>query len=398
MIDIEAVESGQTVRSALSLALLTGRPVRLRHIRARRQTPGLRLGDLGGIEAAARIGQAEVTGAMAGSQTLSFAPRRCVAGDYSFSVPAQGSVVSLLLSLLLPLSFAGSPSRLRLAGATHAPHSPCYQYFAEALLPLLEDAGLRVSAQLLRAGFSPRGGGMIVAGIRPVTRLAALKVRTRGALLGVRGYAVVAGLDRSVAERQRARALRRLEPLGVPLSIEPCLVPAVCPGAFVVLFAEFEHSQQCYWASGTLGRNGDAVADEAVEQLLTHVAVDGALDPWQASQLVLPLAFAQGRSSFSTCRITPTLCDEVALLREFLAVDVVVRGRVGEAGQVHVQGARRERPPPLTGNRGKTAPATHAARRSAAEAGAAIVAPETIAASAALSSSDDVSALLPAAG
>ncbi|PIU52533.1 MAG: hypothetical protein COS90_10940 [Deltaproteobacteria bacterium CG07_land_8_20_14_0_80_60_11] len=57
---------GQVLRPALSLAALTGAPVRIERIRARRSKPGLRPQHLTAVQAVARVSQAEVTGAHPG--------------------------------------------------------------------------------------------------------------------------------------------------------------------------------------------------------------------------------------------------------------------------------------------------------------------------------------------
>jgi RNA 3'-terminal phosphate cyclase (ATP) len=66
---------GQILRTVLSLAALTGVPVRIERIRARRSNPGLRPQHLTAVQAVARVCQAEVTGVSLGSQALTFQPR-----------------------------------------------------------------------------------------------------------------------------------------------------------------------------------------------------------------------------------------------------------------------------------------------------------------------------------
>src|SRR6476660_2187127 len=65
---------GQILRSSLALSLLTGRPFRLRNIRANRSRPGLQPQHLMSVMAAAEIGCATVKGAKLGSSTLDFEP------------------------------------------------------------------------------------------------------------------------------------------------------------------------------------------------------------------------------------------------------------------------------------------------------------------------------------
>ena len=48
---------GQILRTALTLSLLTGRPFRMKKIRANRPKPGLRPQHLKAVEAAAMLGQ-----------------------------------------------------------------------------------------------------------------------------------------------------------------------------------------------------------------------------------------------------------------------------------------------------------------------------------------------------
>jgi RNA 3'-terminal phosphate cyclase (ATP) len=66
---------GQILRTALALAALTGVPVRIERIRARRAKPGLRPQHLTAVQAVARVCQAEVTGLHLGSRALTFRPR-----------------------------------------------------------------------------------------------------------------------------------------------------------------------------------------------------------------------------------------------------------------------------------------------------------------------------------
>jgi len=65
---------------------LTGAPVRIEGIRAKRSKPGLRPQHLTAVQAVARVSQAEVTGARLGSQALTFRPRTIQGGRYRFDV------------------------------------------------------------------------------------------------------------------------------------------------------------------------------------------------------------------------------------------------------------------------------------------------------------------------
>ena len=113
MIEIDASfgeGGGQVLRSALALSVITGRPMHLWNIRARRDKPGLKPQHLKAVEAAAAISGARVQGAQLHSQTLSFEPGGVAAGSYRFDIGTAGSATLVLQTLFLPLSFAGAAS------------------------------------------------------------------------------------------------------------------------------------------------------------------------------------------------------------------------------------------------------------------------------------------------
>jgi RNA 3'-phosphate cyclase len=341
MIEIDASfgeGGGQILRSALSLSVISGQAMRLTSIRARRPQPGLKPQHLKAVEAAAQISSACVEGASLGSQNLVFEPTDLKSGDYAFDIGTAGSTSLLLQTLALPLSFADGPSRLTLSGGTHVPWSPCYHYLQWQWLPYLEAAGYQLECSLERAGFYPRGGGVIHANIVPSRHLSPLRLAARGRLLRLRGLSGVGRLDRSIAERQRNQARERLRKLGVAAEIEITEVAAASPGTFLVLQAEFEGGRCCAFALGARQKRAEQVADEAVDELLADIESGGAIDAWLADQLLLPLAFVPGTSELSVSRVSQHLRSNGELLACFLPVSVEIDGAIGQPGSVRLQG------------------------------------------------------------
>ena len=76
---------GQILRSALTLAAVTGQGFEVTRIRARRARPGLRPQHLAAVRAAAMSCQAQVHGAFDGSPDLRFQPGRVSAGGWNAS-------------------------------------------------------------------------------------------------------------------------------------------------------------------------------------------------------------------------------------------------------------------------------------------------------------------------
>src|SRR4051812_11022850 len=101
---------GQILRTSLALALITGKPFQLRHIRARRSKPGLQAQHLMSVQAAAAIGQARLRGASLHSSDLVFEPGAVVSGNYHFRIGTAGATSLVWHTLYLPLALAGGPS------------------------------------------------------------------------------------------------------------------------------------------------------------------------------------------------------------------------------------------------------------------------------------------------
>ncbi len=329
---------GQVLRSALTLALLTGRGVLIRRIRAGRKKPGLMAQHLKAVEAAAAVGMARVEGAERGATSLSFVPTGLHCGTYRWDIGTAGSTSLVLQTVLLPLSLATGPSQCVITGGTHVSWSPCYHYLAHHWLPYLNSMGFSVRLKLDGAGFYPRGGGSISAAIAPAVVLTPLSLVRRGTLLRVRCLSAVTNLPPSIARRQLDQVVRRLQGRFPDMDQEVISMPGVGKGTLVMLNVEFEHSSCCFYSLGARGKPAERVADVAVDDLEQFLCGKGAVDEHLADQMVLPLVFASGRSRLSTTRITEHLLTNLWVVRKFLDVKIIIEGEMGQPGTVEIDG------------------------------------------------------------
>ena len=159
---------GQIVRSAVSLAAITGRPVTLKNIRANRKNAGLAAQHLTAVRAAAIICDAHLRGDALGSTELVFEPQSSpVAGLYEFNVAdarqggSAGSATLVLQTVLLPLALADAPSTVTVRGGTHVAWSPSFHYLHNVYLPALARLGVQANAVLDAWGWFPAGEGAI---------------------------------------------------------------------------------------------------------------------------------------------------------------------------------------------------------------------------------------------
>ena len=109
-------------------------------------------------------------------------------------------------------------------------------------------------------------------------------------------------------------------------------------GTLLLLLAEFEHAQCCYYGLGARGKPAEQVAEEAVDALLAFLATDGAIDEHLADQLVLPLAVTAGASELRTSKVTQHLVTNAEVVREFLPATIEIAGAIGQPGSVCISG------------------------------------------------------------
>jgi RNA 3'-terminal phosphate cyclase (ATP) len=328
---------GQVLRSALSLSLLTSQSFRLSRIRANRDQSGLRPQHLAAVQAAARVYGAEVRGDRVGSEEIEFTPGTVRSGDYFFDIGTAGATSLVLQTLLLPLALAPGTSRVTIRGGTHVPWSPCFHYLDWQWRPFLARIGVPFDLTMTMAGFYPQGGGELQAQIPGCSRPMPVRLTERGPLCA--GLSAIANLPREIAERQRSQTLRRLHTLLPDMTPEVKVqeLPAASRGTVLLLLAECEPGRACCFALGAPGKRAERVADEAVDALAAFLRSDGAVDPWLADQLLLPLALANGPSELRTSEVTAHLRTNAEVIRLFLPVEIGVDGPLGGPGTIQVQ-------------------------------------------------------------
>ncbi|MGC8873486.1 MAG: RNA 3'-terminal phosphate cyclase [Chloroflexia bacterium] len=343
---------GQVLRTALTLAAITGQAVRVEKIRAGRRNPGLQAQHLTGVLATARICEAALEGATLGSTTLTFVPRKPPqAGEYRFDVSEQrkggsaGSVTLVLHTLILPLAFAEGPSRVVVRGGTHVAWSPPYHHLEQVYLPMLGRLGVQARSTIIRWGWYPEGGGEVaveVAG-EPHLELAPLQLEARGALRRLWGISACSNLPEHVARRQKSRAEEMLRQAGFSPRIECWTsqrgggIRSSGTGSILLLFAECEAAVAGFSALGERGKLAERVAEEAVEEFLQWWESGAAVDRHLADQLLLPLCLARGPSSFTTCQVTEHLLTNAWVIQHFLPVQIGTEGEKGAKGRVVIR-------------------------------------------------------------
>ena len=317
---------GQMLRTSLALSMITGIPVRLENIRARRSKPGLLRQHLTATRAAGAISSATMRGAQLRSTTLDFEPGPITPGTYEFAVGTAGSAGLVFQTVLPALMIASGPSSLTLSGGTHNDRAPSFDYIARAFAPQLAKLGPALSLSLLHHGFYPAGGGSFTADIVPCAqeKLQRISLLERGEQLGMRAVAVVANLPEHVARRE-LEELRQL--LSLPQdALRAEVVEGHGPGNAAWLEVEYEHVTELFTAFGRKGRPAEMVSQDVVDEAKGYLATSAPVGEHLADQLLLPMALAGHGEIVCTAPSQHTLT-QIEVIEKFLPVEFLVERR-----------------------------------------------------------------------
>lgn len=311
---------GQIIRTSLSASLMTGTPVELIHIRAKRSRPGLLAQHLTAVRAAAEIGNAGVDGDQLGSDRLTFRPGPVRPGKYRFDVGTAGSASLVLQTVLVPLAEAGGESEVTISGGTHNVGAPPYEFLELAFLPVLRRMGVDVDLQLVRPGFHPAGGGQIRATIREA-QWRPLTLTGRGEIRSVQARAIVSRLPVSIAHRELAVLKQRLGWPADALTAQE--VDAYGPGNAVVAIVESEHITEVFTGFGRRGLPAEKVAESVADEVDDYLRAGVPVGVHLADQLLLPIVRAPG-SRFLTHSPSQHFETNLEVLRSFYATRITV--------------------------------------------------------------------------
>ena len=218
---------------------------------------------------------------------------------------------------------------MTLEGGTHNQHAPTFDFLARAYLPLVKRMGVTVHAELARHGFYPAGGGSVSFHVEPVRELKPLELMTRGAIIKREVRAVVANLQRSIAEREISVVKQILEWDDAELKIES-VNESHSAGNYISIEVECEHVREVFTGIGARGVMAEAVAEGAAAEAKRYLETKGAATGEHlADQLLLPLALA-GRGAFTTLApLSSHATTNINTIKKFLDVNITARSPGG---------------------------------------------------------------------
>ncbi|MCA9292794.1 MAG: RNA 3'-terminal phosphate cyclase [Phycisphaerales bacterium] len=329
---------GQVLRTALSLSMCTGQPLRIQNIRANRPKPGLLRQHLTAVNAACAVCAGSATGAELGSHELTFLPDAIRAGDYDFAIGSAGSTTLVLQTILPALMTASGPSSVVLSGGTHNTHAPSVHFLQHAFLPLIERMGPTIRLDLERHGFYPAGGGQIHVHIEPTEQLKPTELLLPSPITGRRAIASVAGLSGSIAKRELAIVADHLGWEPDCLHIEQ-LADEVGPGNILSIEIQREDVTEVFTGFGERGVSAERVASNTVRDVQRYLGSNVPVWHYLADQLMLPLALAGG-GAFRTGPLSKHAQTNVHVLEAFLGSCIQAAEIDGASVEIRAQPRR----------------------------------------------------------
>lgn len=321
LIQLDGTEGGgQMLRTALSLAMVTGQPFRMTNIRGKRQKTGLMRQHLTCVKAACEISDGNADGAEIGSTELVFRAGKIRAGSYQFAIGTAGSTSLLFQTLLPALLHADGPSTLRLEGGTHNPLAPPFEFIDRVFLPALRRMGADATVTLLQSGFAPVGGGTIECAIQPCAGLTPLHLHERGELTSLRLRVPVRNLPISIAGRILDAAIVQNPCEDATVEIRE---PGPGRGVCCLYEAVFENAAELISAFGETNVTAERVGRGAAKRIHDFIGSGVPVGRCLADQLLLPMALA-GESGFTTTVLDDHVATNISIIEKFLPVRFVV--------------------------------------------------------------------------
>ena len=296
------------IRTAVTLASIFRRPIRVTNVRAKRSQPGLRPQHLQSVLVSAKLCNAVVTGAAIGSTEITFVPGKMEKSFFEHIDTGTAGSISLIAQTIVPISLFGFVELdVALLGGTEFPHSPTIYYIGRVVLPIYQRLGASVQIRLEKRGYYPRGGGIVK--LQCVRDSASIPLvfkedAERRKLASILSCSRM--LPEHVSHRQLESAKARLSHEGVEIistQIESG-GRSISPGSSVLVYNASESNYVGCSALGEKGKRSEQVGEEAAQNFLKEIEPSPNVDSHLADMLVTLLCCVEGRSSFTTSEIT----------------------------------------------------------------------------------------------
>jgi RNA 3'-phosphate cyclase len=330
---------GQILRTALALAAVRGKSIRISKIRAGRKEAGLRPQHLQSLLAVTKISGGTVSGASVGSTEITFSPGKLPNHFAGIIDTGTAGSISLIAQTVIPLSiFGGVDLDLEIRGGTEVPNSPTVDYLSRIVLPVYRKLGAKIEFDVKRRGYYPRGGGVVKLDCSRESEPHSIELIS-GNVEPANIYSVSRSLPPHVAQRQADSAREVLEHNGFKTgSIKlDSSGESLSPGSSILIFTADHFTFLGASSLGERGKKAEVVGEEATRNFLREALNKPAVDSHLADMLITLLCCVPGKSTFTTSFLTDHFSTNCAVAKKLAGCEITTE-KSGEAWRVQVAG------------------------------------------------------------
>jgi RNA 3'-terminal phosphate cyclase (GTP) len=291
---------GQILRTASCLSCITGKPIKVFNIRAKRPNPGLSYQHLYTLKALAGLFKAESKGLELKSKEISFFPKEDFIQEKTFDIDLKtaGAIGLALQPLILVSAFKGKGICFNIKGGTCGLGAIPIDYYKNVIFPILARFGLKADLEIVKRGYYPEGGGEVKVKIEPLREPKGIDLLDAGKIIRIEVISIASKelASRNVSQRQAETAQELLKKnFSVPIGIKIDYTRTLSIGSEMNLIAYTENSILGADSRGERNKTAERVGEEAAEKLIKEIHSGAACDLHLADNLIPWLALLGGR-------------------------------------------------------------------------------------------------------
>ena len=311
---------GQTVRTSVAMAAITGQATHLTRIRENRPTNGLSKQHCTAVDAVAQMTGSQIIGNELGSQELTIIPGDFEESDIMMDIGSAGSITLVLQAMMLAAKNHKNPVKIDLIGGTNVMWAPPIDSYNQILFPLMSRMGIDAELNIVQRGFYPEGGGRVTVNMQPIGKIKPLNMHDLGELKEIRGVCFSQNLPDWITDQMIEGCLSVFNDTEVNIEIEK-IGEGISRGGGISLVAEYDNGSMLGSNVLTSRSHPAKQAGMDVANDLLQVMESGAtMDIHTADQILPYLSMADGDSAFSVSRISRHLLSQMDTLETFIDV------------------------------------------------------------------------------
>ncbi|HYG00203.1 MAG TPA: RNA 3'-terminal phosphate cyclase [Candidatus Saccharimonadales bacterium] len=318
---------GQILRSAITISILIGKPVKVVNIRSNRKDPGLKQQHVSILQLLSRIFDIRTENVVVGADWVEFKAHKNLEinsekDKVHVDIGTAGSIPLLLQTLIPIISIFQKNLVLRIQGGTDVRYSPTIDYTKYVHRDVLSRIGITFNINVIKRGFYPKGQGIVDVEIKKISDLHTVELcnfkETQPNISSIAGR-----LPRHVPDRQIEYAITTLEKKGIKtIKHKSAIENSESPGSSILVYSTSDSG--IYLGADSIGEKGiraETIGYNAAIKFIADHEAQACVDQHLADMLVLPLSFVKGKSRYKISKITNHLSTNLELIRKLNGID-----------------------------------------------------------------------------